>query len=323
MRQAGVVFQVFADIVLALANFLAIVAVPGAGFFDELVRDAQFDHFAFAADAFTVQNIEISLTERRADLVLDHFHSGFVADDFVALLDAANAADVQAHRGVELQRIAAGGGFRAAKHHANLHADLVDENHQGVGALDIAGQLAQRLAHQPGLQANMAVAHFAFDFRLGHQRRHRVDDNHVHPARAHQHVADFQRLFASVRLRDQQVIHIHAQLAGVLRIQRVFRVDKGAGAAQLLRLGHHLQTQRGFARGFRAKDFHHPTTRQPAHAQRQIQPQRAGGDHLQVFIDLRLVHFHDRALAKLLFDLRKSGGQRFGLVVVCHGVSRE
>src|SRR5688500_10232778 len=58
--------------------------------------------------------------------------------------------DVQAHRGVELQRIAAGSHFRALPrhHHADLHAQLVDEHHRGVGALDVAGQLAQCLAHQ-------------------------------------------------------------------------------------------------------------------------------------------------------------------------------
>src|SRR2546427_3459775 len=39
-----------------------------------------------------------------------------------------------------------GGGFRALArhHHTDLHAQLVDEDHQGVGALDVAGQLAQR-----------------------------------------------------------------------------------------------------------------------------------------------------------------------------------
>jgi hypothetical protein len=67
----------------------------------------------------------------------------------------ADAADIQAHRGVELQRIAAGGGFGVAEHHADLHADLVDEDDHAVGALDVAGQLAQRLAHQAGLQADM------------------------------------------------------------------------------------------------------------------------------------------------------------------------
>jgi hypothetical protein len=37
---------------------------------------------------------------------------------------------------------------------------------------DRAGQLAQRLAHQAGLQADMAVAHLAFEFSARHQRGH-------------------------------------------------------------------------------------------------------------------------------------------------------
>jgi hypothetical protein len=52
----------------------------------------------------------------------------FVADDFIAF-DRVMRRNVQStHRSVELQRIAAGGGgLRAAEHHADLHADLVDK----------------------------------------------------------------------------------------------------------------------------------------------------------------------------------------------------
>ena len=45
------------------------------------------------------------------DLVLDHLDLGFGADHFVVLLDGADAPDVHAHRGVELEGVAAGGGF--------------------------------------------------------------------------------------------------------------------------------------------------------------------------------------------------------------------
>ena len=40
---------------------------------------------------------------------------------------------------------------------------------------------------------------------------------------------------------------------------------------------------------------------------------------LQVVLHLRLAHFHDRALAELLFDLGQRGGEGLVLVVV-HGV---
>ena len=44
-------FQVFARVVLALADLVAVVGVPGAGLVDDFVGDAEFDDFAFARDA--------------------------------------------------------------------------------------------------------------------------------------------------------------------------------------------------------------------------------------------------------------------------------
>ena len=49
----------------------------------------------------------------------------------------------------------------------------------GLALGDRAGELAQRLAHQPGLQADVRVADFAVEFLLGHQGGDRVDDDHV------------------------------------------------------------------------------------------------------------------------------------------------
>ena len=43
------------------------------------------------------------------------------------------------------------------------------------GAFDVASQFAQGLAHQTGLQADVAVAHFAFDFGFGHEGGYGVD----------------------------------------------------------------------------------------------------------------------------------------------------
>src|SRR6185312_7209224 len=100
----------------------------------------------------TIHYVELDLFEGRRDLVLDHFHAGLVAHHFIPVLDRADAADVQTHGRVEFQGIAAGGGFRIAEHDADLHADLVDENHDGVGFGNGGGELAQRLAHQPRLK---------------------------------------------------------------------------------------------------------------------------------------------------------------------------
>jgi hypothetical protein len=66
----------------------------------------------------------------------------------------------------------------------------------GAGLVEVAGELAQRLAHQPGLQADVAVAHLALDLGPGHERGHRVDDDDVERAGADQHVGDLERLLA-------------------------------------------------------------------------------------------------------------------------------
>ena len=44
---------------------------------------------------------------------------------------------------------------RVAEHDADLHANLVDKNHQAVGLLDGAGELAHGLAEQARLQADV------------------------------------------------------------------------------------------------------------------------------------------------------------------------
>ena len=140
-----------------------------------------------------------------------------------------------------------------------------------VRALDVAGELAQRLRHQARLQADVRVAHLALDLGLRHERRDRVDDDDVDRARAHQHVGDLERLLAGVRLRDQQVVDVDAELLGVVRVERVLGVDEGGDAAELLRLGDDLQRQRGLAGGFRAVDLDDAAARQAADAERDVE----------------------------------------------------
>ena len=77
-------------------------------------------------------------------------------------------------------------------------------------AVDRAGQLAQRLAHQAGLQADVAVAHLALDLGPRHQRGDRVDDDHVDGAGADQRLGDLERLLAGVGLADEQALEVDA-----------------------------------------------------------------------------------------------------------------
>src|SRR5690606_35563668 len=59
-----VLLEVVAGVLLALADALAAVAVPGAGLVDELGVHAHVDQLAFPADALAVQDLGDDLLER-------------------------------------------------------------------------------------------------------------------------------------------------------------------------------------------------------------------------------------------------------------------
>ncbi len=149
----GVLAEVVLGVLAALADALAVVGVPGARLLDDAGLLAEVDQLAGLAHALAVHDVELDDLERRRHLVLHHLDAGVVADDLVLVLERTDAADIEADRGIELQRLAARRGLGAAEHDADLHADLVDEDHQRVGLGDRGGELAQRLAHQAGVQA--------------------------------------------------------------------------------------------------------------------------------------------------------------------------
>ena len=134
-----------------------------------------------------------------------------------------------------------------AEHDADLFADLIDEDQAGIGFRHDAGEFAHRLRHQPGLNADELVAHFAVEFGFRNQRGHRVDHQHVDRPGADQHARDLERLLGVVRLGDQQVIDIDSEFPRVDGIERVFDVDERRHAAGPLRFGDHLQRDRRLA----------------------------------------------------------------------------
>src|SRR6478736_5752212 len=68
-------------------------------------------------------------------------------------------ADVEAHGGVELQRLATRG----------LLGELVDEDRGRARGVERTGQLAQGLRHQARLEAHVAVTHLALDLGTRHE----------------------------------------------------------------------------------------------------------------------------------------------------------
>ena len=229
--------------------------------------DAQVDQFTFPANAFAVKNIEFGLTERRGNFVFDDFDFGFVTNHVIAFFNLTGTADVEADRGIEFERVTAGCGFRAAEHHADFHTDLVNENNQCIGAFDVAGQFAQGLAHQAGLQADVAVAHFAFDLGFRHKCGYGVDNDHIDTAGAYQGITDFQCLFAGIRLGEIEFFNFYAEFAGVNRVKSMLGIDECADAAIFLALGNGFETECSFTGGFRAENFNHAAAGQAADAE--------------------------------------------------------
>ena len=179
----------------------------------------------------------------------------------------------------------------------------------GAGVVERTGHLAQRLAHQPGLEADVAVAHLALDLGPGHQRGHRVDDDQVERAGADQHVGDLERLLTGVGLGDQQRVGVDAEVLGVVGVERVLGVDERHDAAGALGVGHRVQGDGRLAGGLRAVDLHHPAAREAAEAERDVERDRAGRDHLERRPDL-VAEAHHRALAELLLDVGERGVER-------------
>ena len=170
----------------------------------------------------------------------------------------------------------------------------------------------------------MGVAHLALDLRPGHQGRHGVHHDHVDGVGAHQSLGDFQGLLAGVRLADQQAVHVHAQVAGVNRVQGVLHVNEGGVAAPLLALGNAVQRQGGLAGGFRPVNLDNAPPGHAADAQGQIQGQAAGGDGLHVQGGI-LPQAHDGPLAKLFLNLGQGCFQGLGLFLgaaACPGACR-
>ena len=207
----------------------------------------EVEQVAGFGNAFVEHDVELGGAEGRRDFVFDDAHAGAVADDFVADFDGLDAAHVEAHGGVELERVAAGGGLGVAEHDADLLAQLVGENDGGLGLVDGAAQFAERLAHEARLDAHGGIAHVAFDLGARHERRDRVDHHDVHAAGADEGLDDFEGLLAGVGLRDEQVVNVHTALGRVGGVEGVFHVNVGGGAAHFLGLGHDVLAEGGFA----------------------------------------------------------------------------
>ncbi len=127
VAEVYVVLQEQACIFTTLTDAFIVVAEPGTALLDDVEFAGEVEDGSFARNAHAVENVEFALGKRSGDFVLHDLYAGAVTDDFFAVLDGGDAADVDTLRGVELQCVTASRRFRVAEHHANLHAELVDE----------------------------------------------------------------------------------------------------------------------------------------------------------------------------------------------------
>src|SRR5689334_11272473 len=118
----------FPEIVLsvlpALADALACARVTGAGFSTDPLVGADVDQLPLFGYPGTVNDIQLRFIVRRRYYVSYHLDLGAIADDLFPLLHRAGAARVEAYRGVELERVPAGGGLGVVEHDADLHTHL-------------------------------------------------------------------------------------------------------------------------------------------------------------------------------------------------------
>ena len=181
------------------------------------------------------------------------------------------AADFQPHARIELQRAATRCGLRIAEEHADLLSDLVDEDDNRMALGDRSRELTQSLGHEPGLHTRQGVAHIPLNLRPWHERRHGVNNDQVYSATTHQHLGDFQRLLAGIRLRDQQVLNVHTTGTGPHRVERVLCINKGGNPTGLLRRGDGVQCQCRLPAALRAVNLDHSTARQTANPQSNVE----------------------------------------------------
>src|SRR6266403_3353450 len=172
VRSRRIAPQRVGSLLAARSDPLAADLEPGAALLDQVALDGQVEQLVRPGDAHAVQDVELGLPERRGHLVLHHLHPGAVPDPLLAVLDCAAAPDVEADGRIELERVSAGRRLGRTEDHADLHADLVDEDHGSAVAAHHRRELAQRLRHEPRLQTHVRVAHLSLDLRFGHQRGH-------------------------------------------------------------------------------------------------------------------------------------------------------
>src|SRR6266498_3666057 len=127
--QGAVVLEDFLCRVAALRQLGAFVTQPGTTLLDDLFFQCKIEESASGGNSLVIHDIELGFGERRSNFVFHDFDARPISRyNAVGLFDGADAADIDSHAGVKLQRPAAGSHLRVSKHDSDLFSNLVCEN---------------------------------------------------------------------------------------------------------------------------------------------------------------------------------------------------
>ena len=138
----------------------------------------------------------------------------------------------------------------------------------------------------------MGIAHVTLELGTWDERRHRVDDDHVHRPGADQHVGDLERLLARVGLGDQQFVDVDTDGFGIDGVERVLRIDVDADSTIALGFCNHMQCEGRLTGGFGSEQLDYPPPREPTDPECEVEGHRAGRDHFDPHARV-LTHAHD------------------------------
>src|SRR5262245_59251107 len=305
----GVLLQEGAVLFLALAEVGLAVFEPGAAAVENFLIQAQIKDVAFIADATGMHHVEFSHAEGRRNLVLNDLRPHTLSDDVFAVFELANAADIDAAGRIKLQGATTGRRFGAAVADADLFADLIDEDHGRFAFGDRARELAHRLAHEAGLQADVCITDYAFQFGPRHEGGDGIDDNHINRVAFDQHFGDLHGFFAIVGLADEQGFELDSELFAPAWIEGVLGVDNGGDSAGFLGLSGDMQGEGRFAARFGAEDLDDAAAGDALTTEGDVEREAAGGNARNGERAIAAQR-HDRPLAELFFDLLEGGFQR-------------
>src|ERR687889_833562 len=141
----------------------------------------------------------------------------------------------------------------------------------------------------------MRVAHLSLDLSPRYEGRHRVYNDDVEGAGAHEGIRYLQGLFAVIRLGKVEVLEVNPDSLGVGRVEGVLGVDEGGEAPCFLRLGDNVQGEGRLAARLRTEDLHDATPWEATDTEGDVQGQGARRDASDA-LALLVAHAHYRTL---------------------------